>query len=71
MDSNGKGLLYRNIFDCFSKTYRIEGFGGLYKGFAANYCRCAPHTMLNLTFWDLFKKMKNFYLSDEANMYFE
>lgn len=44
---------------------------GLYKGFVANYCRCAPHTILNLTFWDLFKKWKDIYLSEEANMYFE
>lgn len=71
VDQNGKGLLYRNIFDCFVKTFKIEGVRGLYKGFVANYYRCAPHTILNLTFWDLFKKWKDIYLSDEANMYFE
>lgn len=71
VDQNGKGLLYRNIFDCFVKTFKIEGMRGLYKGFVANYYRCAPHTILNLTFWDLFKKWKDIYLSDEANMYFE
>ncbi|KAJ6645675.1 Solute carrier family 25 member 35 [Pseudolycoriella hygida] len=71
IDSNGKGLLYRNIFDCFIKTFKIEGMRGLYKGFVANYWRAAPHTILNLTFWEQFKKWKDLYLSDEANMYFE
>lgn len=71
VDKDGKGLLYRNIFDCFIKTYKIEGMRGLYKGFVANYLRCAPHTILNLTFWDLFKEWKDIYLSEEANMYFE
>lgn len=71
VDKNGKGLLYNNLLDCFMKTFKIEGVRGLYKGFVANYCRCAPHTILNLTFWDLFKKWKDIYLPDEANMYFE
>lgn len=71
VDQNGKGLLYRNVFDCFVKTFKIEGIRGLYKGFIANYCRCAPHTILNLTFWDIFKKWKDIYLSDEANIFFE
>lgn len=71
VDKHGKGLLYRNIFECFVKTFKYEGMRGLYKGFVANYCRCAPHTILNLTFWDLFKKWKDIYLSDEANMFFE
>lgn len=71
VDKSGQGLLYRNFIDCFVKTYTIEGMRGLYKGFVANYYRCAPHTILNLTFWELFKEWKNIYLSDEANMYFE
>lgn len=71
VDKNGNGLLYRNIFDCFIKTFKVEGMRGLYKGFVANYYRCAPHTMLNLTIWELFKKLKYTYLSEEANMYFE
>lgn len=71
VDKHGKGLLYRNLIDCFVKTFKYEGMRGLYKGFVANYYRCAPHTILNLTFWDLFKKWKDIYLSDEANMFFE
>uniref|UniRef100_A0A182P228 Uncharacterized protein n=1 Tax=Anopheles epiroticus TaxID=199890 RepID=A0A182P228_9DIPT len=54
---NGKGLLYTNIFDCFLKIYRSEGIHGYYKGFVPMYLRVAPHTMLNLTFWEFFKHL--------------
>ena len=57
----GKGLLYKNLIDCFIKTVRVEGIMALYKGFTANYMRIAPHTILNLTFWDLFKNWKDLY----------
>lgn len=68
VDKNGRGILYRNIFDCFIKTFKIEGVRGLYKGFAAMYCRCAPHTVFSLTIWDIFKEWKNIYLcSDEKS----
>lgn len=36
---SGKGLMYRNIFDCFYKTFKVEGIHGLYKGFGPNYFR--------------------------------
>ncbi|XP_053676397.1 solute carrier family 25 member 35-like [Anopheles nili] len=55
VSATGKGLLYSNIFDCFAKIYRSEGVHGFYKGFFPMYLRVAPHTMLNLTFWELFK----------------
>ncbi|GAB0099033.1 solute carrier family 25 member 35 [Sergentomyia squamirostris] len=58
VDERGRGLLYRNIFDCFTKTFRTEGLRGLYKGFFPNYCRAAPHTVLNLTFWEFFKNIQ-------------
>lgn len=58
---DGKGLLYKNLIDCFVKTIRVEGVKSLYKGFLANYMRIAPHTILNLTFWDLFKNWKDLY----------
>lgn len=58
---NGKGLLYANIFDCFIKIVRVEGAMALYKGFWSNYLRLGPHTILNLTFWDLFKNWKDLY----------
>lgn len=70
-DAKGKGLLYNNIFDCFIKTFKIEGLRGLYKGFVPNYWRVAPHTILNLTFWEQFKKIKEMYSSEESNINFE
>lgn len=66
---DGKGLLYNNIVDCFIKTVRVEGVKALYKGFGANYFRIAPHTILNLTFWEQFKKWKDLYYEQVA--YFE
>lgn len=61
VNAHGRGLLYKNIFECFVKTLRVEGFWALYKGFLANYMRLAPHTILNLTFWEQFKKWKDLY----------
>jgi Mitochondrial carrier protein len=60
----GKGLLYKNIVDCFIKTVKIEGVRGLYKGFFANYWRLVPHTILNLTFWEQFKNWNDLYLQN-------
>lgn len=64
VDTNRKGLLYRNVFHCFLKTFRVEGIRGLYKGLMVNYCRQAPHTILNLTFWEQFKKLKRIYIDN-------
>ncbi|XP_052895771.1 solute carrier family 25 member 35-like [Anopheles moucheti] len=61
VSANGKGLLYTNIFDCFLKIYRSEGIHGYYKGFVPMYLRVAPHTMLNLTFWEFFKGLHQRY----------
>lgn len=69
VDAQGKGLMYKNIIDCFIKTLRVEGFWALYKGFLANYCRLAPHTILNLTFWEQFKRWKDMYYNKVV--YFE
>ncbi|XP_050071480.1 solute carrier family 25 member 35-like [Anopheles maculipalpis] len=61
VDAQGRGLLYRSVVDCFTKTLRAEGLHGLYKGFVPNYWRIAPHTILNLTFWDQFKAWRDLY----------
>ncbi|XP_055536602.1 solute carrier family 25 member 35-like [Wyeomyia smithii] len=61
VNAAGKGLLYANIFDCFVKIYRTESGHGLYKGFVPLYARIAPHTLLNLTFWDFFKSLHDRY----------
>ena len=55
--SDGKGLMYKNIVDCFIKVTKTEGFWrGFYKGFVPNYFRMCPQHLLNLTFWEQFKK---------------
>lgn len=59
LDVNGNGKLYKNVFDCFMKIYQKEGIQGFYKGFSLSYMRMAPHNLLHLTFWDLFKKWHN------------
>lgn len=57
VNSDGKGLTYKNVIDCFIKVSKTEGFWrGCYKGFGANYLRMAPQHLLNLTFWEIFKK---------------
>jgi solute carrier family 25 protein 34/35 len=61
-DANGNGILYRGIADCFAKTYKSEGFVGLYKGLGANYFRLAPHGAFSLVFWDILKDLQNKYL---------
>lgn len=58
ISKDGKGLMYRNIIDCFIKVTKTEGFfGGFYKGFGPNYFRMAPQHLLNLTFWEKFKEL--------------
>ncbi|KAJ3644136.1 hypothetical protein Zmor_026808 [Zophobas morio] len=61
-DIHGNGTLYKGIIDCFIKTYKSEGFVGLYKGVGANYMRLAPHGAFCLVFWDILKDLQNTYL---------
>lgn len=57
LGNDGRGLLYRNVLDCFIKVAKTEGFWhGFYKGFGPNYFRMCPQHLLNLTFWEQFKK---------------
>lgn len=57
VNNEGKGLLYKSVIDCFIKVSKTEGFWrGFYKGFGANYFRMCPQHLLNLTFWEQFKK---------------
>ena len=32
--------VYRGVVDCFMKTMKWEGIGGLYKGVGTSYCIC-------------------------------
>jgi len=54
-DQNGRGLLYKNSFDCFTQTIKHEGFPGLYKGFLPCWFRMAPWS---LTFWLSFEQIR-------------
>ncbi|KAL3860903.1 hypothetical protein ACJMK2_007066 [Sinanodonta woodiana] len=51
-DAYGKGHIYKNVLQCFVKTFRTEGLWGFYKGWAPSLMRLAPHTVLSLVFWD-------------------
>ena len=60
-DASGRGLMYKGIMDCFSKTLNTEGVRGLYKGLIPVYSRIAPHSMLTLMFWE---KLKYLYYTE-------
>lgn len=55
--NTGKGKLYKGLLDTIYKTVKIEGFLGLYKGFSAAMLRQIPHSLLNLFFWQQFRKV--------------
>lgn len=57
-DSQGKGLFYKNVFDCAAKVYKKEGFFAFFKGWTACYFRLGPYTMFVMIFWD---RLKNEY----------
>ncbi|XP_033739447.1 mitochondrial glutamate carrier 1-like [Pecten maximus] len=44
---NGQ-LLYRSLWDCFSKTYRNEGFFGMYRGSGVNLVLITPEKAIKL-----------------------
>jgi solute carrier family 25 protein 34/35 len=62
----GQPPVYRNIFECMYKTFRIEGPKGLYKGCAENYLRLGPHTILTFVFWEQFKRINRYYFPPES-----
>jgi len=45
-DQSGKGMTYTSTMDCFVKTFKAEGFLGLYKGWLPNWFRIGPHTVV-------------------------
>lgn len=53
----GKGMYYKGIVDCFTKTYKSEGIAGLYKGWEPTFLRMWPHSVLLLVFWDGFRSL--------------
>lgn len=56
--SDGKGMYYSGVIDCFSKILKTEGVRGFYKGFWPHYIRIGPHSALVLLFFDELKALK-------------
>ena len=55
MKKNKDGTLpYTGFLDCFAKSIRNEGFGGLWAGLSTYYMRIAPHAMITVLLQDLF-----------------
>ncbi|KAI9576085.1 hypothetical protein GQX74_014568 [Glossina fuscipes] len=51
---NGEKM-YKNMFDCFRKTYRAEGYFGMYRGSAVNILLITPEKAIKLTANDYFR----------------
>ncbi|KAH8377798.1 hypothetical protein KR093_007174, partial [Drosophila rubida] len=56
-DENGRGLHYKGMIDCFTKTVRDEGFLALYKGLLPFWLRVGPWAMV---FWTTFEQIRRF-----------
>jgi len=71
IDAAGRGLLYRNVADCFVRTFTAEGIWGFYKGCGASFFRLGPHTVLSLVFWDELQAVcHRFSLTPKAKLWF-
>lgn len=53
-DENGN-YMYKNLRDCFKKTFIREGPFGYWTGLPTFYMRCAPHAMFCLIFAEFWK----------------
>ncbi|KAM7363679.1 mitochondrial glutamate carrier 1-like isoform 2-T2 [Cochliomyia hominivorax] len=51
---NGEKM-YKNMFDCFRKTYRAEGYFGMYRGSGVNILLITPEKAIKLTANDYFR----------------
>jgi len=49
--------LYKNMLDCFKKTYAAEGYFGMYRGSAVNILLVTPEKAIKLTANDGFRHM--------------
>ena len=54
--ASGKGVYYNGLIDCFTKILKNEGVWGFYKGWAPQFFRLGPHTVLSLMFWTQTRK---------------
>ena len=51
---NGERM-YSSMLDCFKKTYRAEGFKGMYRGSAVNILLITPEKAIKLAANDFFR----------------
>lgn len=51
---NGERM-YKNMLDCFKKTYRAEGYFGMYRGSSVNILLITPEKAIKLTANDYFR----------------
>ncbi|XP_004519630.1 mitochondrial glutamate carrier 1 [Ceratitis capitata] len=51
---NGEKM-YKNMFDCFRKTYHAEGYFGMYRGSGVNILLITPEKAIKLTANDYFR----------------
>lgn len=51
---NGERM-YKSMFDCFKKTYRAEGYFGMYRGSAVNILLITPEKAIKLAANDYFR----------------
>lgn len=47
--------MYSSMLDCFKKTYRAEGFKGMYRGSAVNILLITPEKAIKLAANDFFR----------------
>ena len=47
--------MYSSMFDCFRKTYRAEGYFGMYRGSAVNILLITPEKAIKLAANDFFR----------------
>ena len=47
--------MYASMLDCFKKTYRAEGFKGMYRGSAVNILLITPEKAIKLAANDFFR----------------
>ena len=63
LSSNQK---YKGIIDCYSKIVRKEGFIALYKGLGPTIVVGTPYVGLQMSFYDIYKRMNNnLFFSDQ------
>ncbi|CAH1401910.1 unnamed protein product [Nezara viridula] len=52
---DGEKKMYKSMFDCFKKTYKAEGYFGMYRGSAVNILLITPEKAIKLAANDFFR----------------